>query len=304
MVLCLIALPVFAILGIFSLKYRKLAGESLDCMFRTVTFRKCRSGLDDRIKSRITGKMMKHSPRAAKFTYRNYKFLSWIVLVLFIWSAYESGIGTYNYVQYGNCNGPESTGFCMLDPTGAYSGISETNFDMPLYTLTPVVEEDDPIIGNPDAELTIIEFGCYACQFTKKAEPTIAKILEHYRGRVNLQFKDFPIPSHAYSPEMSYAADCAFLQGKYQEYHDKMFDIRGSLNNQDLLDIAEELGLDIEEFMSCMIADTTKFEVAMDTHMGVEAGVIGTPTFFIGEKRIIGPKPFKTFKNIIDEQLS
>ncbi|MFH1063613.1 MAG: thioredoxin domain-containing protein [Candidatus Woesearchaeota archaeon] len=303
MVLCFIALPVFAILGIFSLKYRKLALESLDCMFRTVTFRKCRSGLDDRIKSRITGKMMKHSPHAAKFIYRNYKLFSWIILLILIWSTYESGIGVYNYVQYGNCNGPESTGFCMLDPTGAYSGISETNFDMPAHSLTPVVEDNDPIIGNPDAELTIIEFGCYTCPFSKKAEPNVAEVLEYYDGRVNLQFKNFPIPSHAYSPEIAYAADCAFLQGKYKPYHDKIFELQGTLGNQDLINIASELGLDIEKFKSCMTAETTEFEVAMDTHMGVEAGVIGTPTFFIGDKRIIGPKPFKTFKNIIDEQL-
>lgn len=61
MVLCIIALPIFVILSIFSAKYRKLTLESLDCILRTATFRKCRSGLDDRIKSSLTGKMMKFS---------------------------------------------------------------------------------------------------------------------------------------------------------------------------------------------------------------------------------------------------
>src|SRR3989338_1305362 len=118
MVLCIIALPVFAILGIFSLKYRKLANDSLECIFKTATFKKCESGLDDRIKSSISGIFMRFSPKAAGAVYKNYKIISWIILAVFIWSIYGASAGIYNYIQYGNCNGPSDTGFCLLDPTG------------------------------------------------------------------------------------------------------------------------------------------------------------------------------------------
>lgn len=118
MVLCLLALPIFAILGLFSLKYRKLTKESLDCMFRTVTLRKCRSGLDERIKSDVTGKLMKVSPRIARGFYKNYKLISWIIILLFVWATYISAIGIYNYYAYGNCNGENSSEFCILNPTG------------------------------------------------------------------------------------------------------------------------------------------------------------------------------------------
>ena len=303
MVLCLVALPVFAVLGIFSLKYRKLAKDALDCLLRTVTFRKCHSGLDARIKAGITGKILKRSPKAGRFIYRHYKIFSWIVLILLVWSTYASAVGIYNYVQYGNCNGPESTGFCLLDPTGSQSAISDVGLDVQGEIIYPEIEEDDPIIGPPDAELTVIEFGCYICPYTKKAEKTVAEVIKHYDGRVNFQFKTFIIPRHELSYQASLAANCALDQGKYKEYHDRLFELQESLTESTFMPLAEEVGLDPEEFRSCM--ETEKFgeEVRDDTLAGTQAGVPGTPVFFVGEQSIVGPKPFRTFENIIDEAL-
>src|SRR3989344_422193 len=170
MVLCLIAFPVFAILSVFSAKYRKLAMESLECIFRTATLRKCRSGLDERLKSSLAGKTMRVSPRLAGFIYNNYKILSWVVLIIFLWSLYGISVGFYNYARYGNCNGPEETGFCVFDPAGANSKISEIDAGIQSEIVYPSVDTDDPIIGPLNAQLTIIEFGCYACPYTKKAE--------------------------------------------------------------------------------------------------------------------------------------
>ncbi|MBU0760895.1 MAG: hypothetical protein KJ858_04340 [Nanoarchaeota archaeon] len=113
--LCWIALPVFAFLGIFSVKYRRLTRESLECLFKTATFQKCRSGLDDRIKSKISGNLLRFSPGTARFFYKNYKAISFILLIVFLWSTYASGTAVYNYVKYGNCNGFDEDGFCILD---------------------------------------------------------------------------------------------------------------------------------------------------------------------------------------------
>lgn len=118
MVLCWVALPIFAILGIFSVRYRKLTLDSLDCILRTVTLRKCSSGLDDKIRSDVTGTFLKFSPRTARFFYRNYKIISWILVIIFLWSFYAGSVGLYNYAKYGNCNGPQSDGFCIFDPLG------------------------------------------------------------------------------------------------------------------------------------------------------------------------------------------
>lgn len=123
MVLCWIALPILAILGIFSAKYRKLTAESFDCLFRGITFRKCRSNLDERIKSDITGKLMKRSPTAAKWFYRNYKIIGVIILIIMILSLYFTVTGVYNYVKYGNCNGKDSDGFCIIGTVKDFPGL-------------------------------------------------------------------------------------------------------------------------------------------------------------------------------------
>lgn len=303
MVLCLLALPIFAILGIFSIKYRKLTLDALECLFKTITLKKCESGLDDRIKSGVTGTILKYSPKTAKIVYRNYKIFSWIILILFLWSFYVSSVGIYNYINYGNCNGPESTGFCLFDPTGENSKISETDSIIPSEIVMPVLEDDDPIIGNPNAEITIIEFGCFVCPYTQKAEGIVKEILDYYEGKVNLQFKTFYIPGHNESYEAALAASCAKEQGKYLEYHDSLFDLQTSLGMQTYLEIAKNLDLEIEQFKECIITEKYKNEIDSDSLMGIHAGVIGTPTFFINEQRIVGPKPFKTFKKIIDKEL-
>ncbi|RMF54554.1 hypothetical protein D6745_05030 [Candidatus Woesearchaeota archaeon] len=303
MVLCLVALPVFAVLSIFSVKYRKLTKEAFDCLFKTVTFRKCRSGLDNRIRAVLTGRIIRLSPGIAKIFYKNYKIFSWVLFILLVWSFYVSFIGIHNYILYGNCNGPESSGFCIFDPTGSNSRISEIDYVIPANITYPVLEDDDPIIGDPKAELTIIEFGCYTCPYTKNAESTVQKIIDYYNGRVNVQFKTFVIPNHPFSTESALAADCALEQGKYYDYHKLLFDNQEKMNYDMLISLAGSLGMNMTQFTNCLEDEKYKFEVQDDTFMGLEAGVPGTPTFFIGKSKVVGPKPFKTFKNIIDEEL-
>ncbi len=303
MVLCFLALPVFAILGIFSVKYRKLTYEAVDCLFRTVTLRKCRSSLDERIKSSMTGKTMKYSPWAAGFIYKNFKVISWVLAVIFIWSTYAASVGVYNYYYYGNCNGPDDTGFCMFDPGGENSGLSEVDTYTQSEIVYPTLEGNDPIIGNKNAKLTIIEFGCYACPYTKKAEPIVKEVLEHYKGKVNLQFKTFYIPHHNMSFQSALAANCAMEQGAYPRYHSLLFEMQDAMKNNSFHSMAEAIGIDTVKFDNCIMTQKYSDEVKSDSLMGLHAGVKGTPTFFINEQKIVGPKPFRTFKTIIDEEL-
>ncbi len=310
MVLCLLALPVFAILAIFSVKYKKLTKDALECLFSTATLRKCRSGLDDRIKADLTGRVLKLSPRVAKFFYKNYKIISWIILLIFLWSIYTSAVGIYNYIEYGNCNGPEDTGFCIFDPTGKNSAISTCSPNDFNYAdldssnkILPTIDTDDPIIGNKEAKLTIIEFGCYTCEYTKKVEQTLKEVLEYYNGEINIQFKTFYIPHHNASKEAALVGYCAFEQGKYEEFHKEIFSINETICQNCLINIEKKIGLNITEFEECMKSERAEKEINEDQLQGLHAGVQGTPTFFINDKVIVGPKPFKSFKKIIDEEL-
>lgn len=301
MVLCLVALPVLAVLGLFSLRYRRLAREALDCLGRTVTLRKCRSKLDARFQAYLAGKLLRRAPRAAKVVHRHFALLTWLVMAVLVWSLVVSGVGMYNYAKYGSCNGPASTGFCLLDPEGG--GLSEVDSMVPSTLEWPVVEDDDPLIGSPNASLTIIEFGCYACPYTRKAEPTVAQVLEHYGGRVNVQFKSFAIPHHNLSVPAAMAADCALEQGRYEPYHRALFARQETLSNVSLVPLASELGLDEAAFAACLSSGRYHAEVEADTAAGMRAGVLGTPTFFVGNRTIVGPKPFKTFTALIDAEL-
>jgi len=303
MVLCWIALPVFAFLGIFSAKYRKLTKDAFECFYKTTTFRKCESGLDDKIRSDISGTFLKFSPKTAKFVYKNYKLLSWVFVIVLIWSSYVGAVGLYNYLNYGNCNGPTSNKFCLLDPTGKNTGFSELEGDIITEITFPSLEENDPIIGPENAELTIIEFGCYTCPYTKQADETVQEVIDYYDGKVNFQFRNFPIPRHELSFETALAANCALEQEKYKPYHDLLFE-KGEILTKDLLyEIAEEVGLNTQQFSVCLEQEKYKNEVEADFESGKSAGVSGTPTFFINEQKIVGPKPFKTFKNIIEKEI-
>jgi protein-disulfide isomerase len=307
MVLCILALPVFAVLSIFSVRYRKLTRDALECLFRTATLRKCSSGLDDRIRSNLTGKVMKHSPRTAGFLYRHYKIISWVILLLFLWSVYASSVGVYNYTKYGNCNGPSSDGFCIFDPTGAYTGTSQCqvplDVDLRTNTTPPSVDARNPVIGSADAELTIIEFGCYSCEYTARAEPVVHEVLDYYKGRVNLQFKTMYLPNHAMSLNTSIAADCVWEQGAYPAYHTLLFENQQNMTQNLLYSLAASLPINTTRFDECMVGRTYENQVKLDTLEGVHAGVLGTPTFFINNRTIVGPKPFKTFKTLIDEEI-
>src|SRR3989344_6761356 len=114
--ICFIALPIFLVLGIFSLNYRKLALEAIDCIFRRITFRKCYSKLDERIKARITGKLIGKFPKFAMAVYNYFEVIAWIFLILMLVSGFYSVQGSYNYIKYGNCNGANSDQFCIFNP--------------------------------------------------------------------------------------------------------------------------------------------------------------------------------------------
>jgi hypothetical protein len=129
--ICIIALPVLLIMGIFSMRYRILAKEAFECIFHMVTFRPCRSKLDQRIKSGLTGKVMKYHPGFAGFLFRNFEVLSWIFVVIFAASIVFSAWGVYNYAVYGNCNGPVPNAFCVFNEVekgvGAIEGAVKCN---------------------------------------------------------------------------------------------------------------------------------------------------------------------------------
>ena len=113
--ICILAMIVFGIMAIFSASHRPLAKEAFDCVFRRVTLRKCTSGFDIRLKTRLVGSVMRKSPKLAKPLYKYFEVFSWFFVVLFFISLILSGQSVYNIVVHDNCNGPEAEdGTCIF----------------------------------------------------------------------------------------------------------------------------------------------------------------------------------------------
>jgi hypothetical protein len=118
MVICFIALIVFAVLGIFSATHRVIAKEAFECVFLKATLRPCKSNLDKRLKSQITGKFLRRSPKAGRFVYKHFELISWIFTIIMILSMISSTVSIYNYAVYGNCEGEDSTEACIYNQIG------------------------------------------------------------------------------------------------------------------------------------------------------------------------------------------
>lgn len=311
--ICLLALIVFSILGIFSATHRKLAVEAFDCVFRRVTFRKCTSALDERVKSQIIGKLMVKSPKVAGFTFKHFEFLSWCFTVLLILSTIYTVYAGYNYYMYGNCNGENSDAFCIFDPTKEYNSISEVGGTCfmpeidPATTLKkPVLTGNYPSIKGNESKIKIIEFGCFSCPYTKQTSETVKKVIENYGKDIEYIFIDFPLQTHNLSTEAAMSAECVREQGedKYWMYVFKLLDYVKEFDNETIVKFALETGVENNTYLSCYSSQKYKSNIENDISIGFNSKIYGTPTFFIGDQTIVGPKPYRIFKRIINEEIN
>jgi len=115
MALCLVAMVVFSILGIFSAKWRKIAKESFQCVFKMIQFKPCDTQFDERVKSKLISKLMGKFPKLAKFTYKNFKVISWIFTIAFFLSLFYTTYAVYNLIAFGSC---EPGASCIFNPQG------------------------------------------------------------------------------------------------------------------------------------------------------------------------------------------
>ena len=179
--------------------------------------------------------------------------------------------------------------------------------------------DDDPIIGNPDAPIIIIEFSDFQCPFCARFHvQTLPSLMEEYieQGKVKLVFRDFPIQNiHPNALPAAVAAECANDQGKFKGMHDLLFENQkqwSSLETSQALSTfvqyAKDLQMNEEEFTSCLTGGKHIDEIRKDLEDGRNYGVSGTPGFFIGNDdvgyvELKGAQPFDSFKKVIDSQI-
>ena len=160
-----------------------------------------------------------------------------------------------------------------------------------------------PAKGPDGAPVTIVEFSDYECPFCVRAEPTVRDLLAKYPGKIRLVYRDYPLPMHPKAPKAAEAAHCAGDQGKYWEMHDKLFTPGAKLEVADLKAQAREVGVDGAKFDRCLDSGEKAKEVESHKKAGDEAGVSGTPAFFINGRLLSGAQPLEAFVTIVDQEL-
>ncbi len=165
--------------------------------------------------------------------------------------------------------------------------------------------DDDAVRGDASAPVTIVEFADYECPYCTRGYQTMKQVMEAYPGKVKWVYRDFPLSFHRNAMAAAVAANCAGAQGKYWEMHDAIFDNPKALTETDLEANAGRIGLDVAAWKACIAArDVQIKEITADQTAGGEAGVTGTPAYFVNGLFLSGARPIDDFKKAIDGELA
>ena len=186
------------------------------------------------------------------------------------------------------------------------------NENSKILTVSKLIEGGSPVLGDPNAPITILEWGDYQCTFCYKFhQETLNKIDEEYikTGKVKIIFKDFPLngPDSKLAAEATY---CAHDQNKYWQYHNQLYENwagerTGWITREALSGFAKAIDLDIVEFNKCL--DENKYENKINSiyEFGNEIGINATPSFLVfNDQKIIkirGNQPLEVFLKTFDE---
>ena len=165
------------------------------------------------------------------------------------------------------------------------------------------VSAEGPSKGPVDATVTIVEFSDFQCPYCSRVLSTLAQVMERYPEGVRIVYRNFPLRSHQRAGPAAEASLCADEQGKFWSYHDKLFANARALSDEQLKGYAEELELDVPAFEQCYDERRFAKQVEIDVREGREAGVTGTPAFFVNGIMLSGARPATDFYRVIDAEL-
>jgi protein-disulfide isomerase len=159
--------------------------------------------------------------------------------------------------------------------------------------------------GPANAPITFVEFSDYQCPFCGRSQDTVKKVLEKYDGKVHHVFMDFPLTSiHPFAMQAAVASHCADEQGKYEAYHNLLFEHQREFSADNFKKWASDLQLDPAKFDACLLSNKYDATIQKSLDVGQKAGISGTPGFFVNGIAIHGAQPFEVFQKTIDEELA
>ena len=172
-------------------------------------------------------------------------------------------------------------------------------YEIPIY-------DDDPVLGNADAPVTIVEFSDYECPYCQRYhQDTYNQIMSVYGDQIRYIFKDLPLSSiHPNATSAANASHCAREQNAFWDYHDLLFRNQLGLSTESYLAYAQMLDLDMDSFEECLNEGRYLDVVAEDMSILTRINApISTPTFFINGQYMAGAQPFSEFARLIDAEL-
>lgn len=174
--------------------------------------------------------------------------------------------------------------------------------------LTDEVTAQDHIIGNPESDVVVLEYGDFECPACGSYHPVLKQLKAEYGDRVAFVYRHFPLVQiHAKADISARASEAAAMQGKFWEMHDRLFEnqeewTRGN-TEETLVRYAQELGLDVERFRADLESQQVKEAVTSDRISALNASLPGTPTFFLNGVQIASPKSTDAFRSLLNEAL-
>ncbi len=177
----------------------------------------------------------------------------------------------------------------------------ETSAGLPTVLSRPVDPARDHIVGPADAPLTLVEYADFECPFCAKATGVAREVREHYGDRLRYVYRHLTLPDvHPHAELAAAAAEAAAEQGKFWEMYTMLFAHADELELQDVAGYAGQLGLDVEEFLRDIDEQRHAAHIREDVASAEESGARGTPTFFIGSQRHIGPWDARSLIEALD----
>jgi len=207
-------------------------------------------------------------------------------------------------------NGTFDESELAIKPTPEMDSIGPTEITMETF-----VENGSPVLGNPNASITLVEFGDYQCHYCHVFFESIeGKIMKNYieTGKVKMIFKDYNIIGKD-SVKASQGAHCANDQGLFWEYHDILYsnwtgENNGWASGVNLANYAQDIGLEMNQWTDCMSQQKHSKTILDSNEDAKKLQLTGTPAFFIissdGQvSKLFGAQPFEVFERVFDEKL-
>ena len=216
---------------------------------------------------------------------------------------------TITLVIFGFNNSSNEMGLSM-EPAPKIEQIESAKITMDTF-----VSNGSPILGDPNAPITLVEFGDYQCHYCNVFFQTIEDdIIKNYvkTGKVKMIFKDYNIIGED-SIKASHGAHCANDQGLFWEYHDILYsnwtgENNGWASSENLVIFAQQIGLNMNEWSECMNKGSHSQMILKSNDDARALELTGTPAFFVINSegkvsKLFGAQPFEVFKKIFDNQL-